>query len=180
MKQRKTVELGWRALANGALAVGGRPKLKTMASFHQQGCTHVVTLLCAHEGADQIGAAVRKAGLRWLHLPLPNAQAPEPERNEDLIALFDAMCLAVRDGGRLYIHCSAGIHRTGMITYAFLLHAGLSPVAAQQMLVALRQVTGEGVGLERMAWAERNFPTAQGQTCAAKVMADLGGRVAEV
>jgi protein-tyrosine phosphatase len=52
------------------------------------------------------------------------------------------------------IHCSAGIHRTGMFGYALLRTCGLDVDAATEALARLRAVTAEGVGQQRLAWAE--------------------------
>ncbi|NNC15830.1 hypothetical protein HJC22_08825 [Corallococcus exiguus] len=60
----------------------------------------------------------------------------------------------VEGGGKLVIHCSAGIHRTGMFGYALLRQLGLSADAARARLAELRQVTAEGVGPDRLAWGD--------------------------
>jgi protein tyrosine/serine phosphatase len=59
-----------------------------------------------------------------------------------------------REDGRLLIHCSAGIHRTGMVAYALLRFAGHDAATAREKLRLLRTVTCEGVGEYRLAWAE--------------------------
>jgi len=54
--------------------------------------------------------------------------------------------------GSLLIHCSAGIHRTGMITNALLMYMGLSAEEAKTKIMQARKITGEGVGDHRLAW----------------------------
>jgi protein-tyrosine phosphatase len=58
----------------------------------------------------------------------------------------------------VYVHCSAGIHRTGMLTYGLLRSMGMSGAAALATLHALRPETGEGVGEVRLAWGEQFGP----------------------
>ena len=53
------------------------------------------------------------------------------------------------------VHCSAGIHRTGMFGYALLRAVGLDREASNAKLRELRAVTAEGVGDERLAWGDR-------------------------
>jgi protein tyrosine/serine phosphatase len=54
-----------------------------------------------------------------------------------------------------YIHCSAGIHRTGMITYGLLRYLGKDKNDAKQTLLNLREVTANQVGEERLTWADQ-------------------------
>lgn len=58
-------------------------------------------------------------------------------------------------GGRVYVHCSAGLHRTGMVANAFLRWHGLSAADALALLTELRPLTAEQVGPERLAWGEQ-------------------------
>ena len=67
------------------------------------------------------------------------------------------MIAALHKQARIYIHCSAGIHRTGMITHGFLRHAGLDATEARAQLKRLRVVTSESVGEDRMTWGERFY-----------------------
>jgi protein tyrosine/serine phosphatase len=65
------------------------------------------------------------------------------------------LCELIAAGGRLVVHCSAGIHRTGMFGYALLRQFGLDPEVARAKLAELRQVTAHGVGPDRLAWGDR-------------------------
>ena len=62
--------------------------------------------------------------------------------------------LALGSAARVVIHCSAGIHRTGMFSYALLRVCGLDPDAAMSTLARLRAVTAQGIGEQRVSWAE--------------------------
>src|SRR5690606_31239180 len=95
-----------------------------------------------------------KSGMGWLWFPMESAQPIAEERYEELARLFRQMENILNQNGRIYIHCSAGIHRTGMITYAFLIYLGLGKEAAQLKLKELRGTTMENVGEERLAWGD--------------------------
>jgi protein-tyrosine phosphatase len=58
------------------------------------------------------------------------------------------------DKRRILIHCAAGIHRTGTITYSLLRIDGKSPTIAYDNLKLLRTATYEGVKNWRIYLAE--------------------------
>lgn len=138
----------------GAVALTHRPKLKALPALRAAGVTHLVTVLSRKEGAPEIGAAARAAGLEWTWLELPNGQRPGPPYRDAATGTLAALARLVGGGAHVAVHCSAGIHRTGMIGYALLRTCGLDPEAAAVTLAGLRAVTAEGVGAERLAWAE--------------------------
>jgi len=138
----------------GALALTHRPKHKELSRLSALGVTHVVTLLAEREGAKQIGESVQRAGLTWIWCPLDNGQPPDTAATTALRPVLAELATLVASGAKIVIHCSAGIHRTGMVGYAVLRLLGFDPVAAQAKLFELRLVTGEGVGLHRLAWGD--------------------------
>ena len=145
----------WIPVAGGRLALTHRPKKTALAELRGQGCTAVLTLLSAREGAEAIGAAASLAGIAWLWLPLENGHPPADDRDAEIARVFDQVVAHLTAGGAVLIHCSAGIHRTGMVGYALLRHLGLDADAARAQLRSLRTVTADGVGEARLAWGER-------------------------
>lgn len=141
-------------VAAGALALTHRPKYKDVSRLPALGVTHVVTILAEREGAKEIGESVQRAGLTWIWCPLENGQPPEARRTAELRPVLTELTTLVANGAKIVIHCSAGIHRTGMVGYAVLRLLGLDPAAARAKLTELRPVTGEGVGLHRLAWGD--------------------------
>jgi protein-tyrosine phosphatase len=130
-----------------------RPKKTTVAAWPALGVTHVMTLLLEREGAREIGALVAAAGLAWIWCPLDGGNVNT--KLEAVAAGLEASRAALAAGGRVVVHCSAGIHRTGMVGYALLRCAGLDAETARAKLRALRAVTAEGVGAERLAWGDQ-------------------------
>lgn len=114
----------------------------------------MVTLLTEREAARDIGEAARHAGLSWLWIPMDGASVPDAARTKALLPSLDEVASIIARGGRVVVHCSAGIHRTGMFGYALLRRLGLAPEAARARLAELRAVTAEGVGAERLAWGD--------------------------
>uniref|UniRef100_UPI003F491158 tyrosine-protein phosphatase n=1 Tax=Nonomuraea sp. CA-252377 TaxID=3240003 RepID=UPI003F491158 len=68
----------------------------------------------------------------------------------------------LRDGGHVLIHCSAGIHRTGMFAYALLRFTGMTSEDAAPSLERLNAVMATEVGDHRLAWGDRIHATWRG------------------
>lgn len=149
------ISVDWVDLGPGRLAIGHRPGRKMITGLPMAGATHVVTLLGETEGAESIGRDSQRAGLKWIWIPLDSGEPPVPERAAEMRAKLVEVDEALDAGGSLYLHCSAGIHRTGMVTHALLRLRGLSASEAATKLGQLRSVTAEGVGEHRLAWGQQ-------------------------
>lgn len=146
-------DLAFVPVGGGKLALTHRPKKADLLAFGTQGITHVVTLLGEREGAKDLGALAAKAGVQWIWCPLDGASTAITA--DQVSSGLSAAKMALRDGGVVVIHCSAGIHRTGMFGYALLRLVGLDRTEAMAKLQALRAVTAEGVGADRLDWGDR-------------------------
>jgi protein-tyrosine phosphatase len=144
----------WVNVAGGHLAIGHRPSAKLAKDLKLQNATHILTLLSEGEQAKTIQSIASKNQLGWLWFPMESAQPPGEERFTELVSLFREMTAIFEKGGKIYLHCSAGIHRTGMISYAFLRYLGNDTDSSLELLKALRIKTSESVGEERVAWVD--------------------------
>jgi predicted protein tyrosine phosphatase len=138
----------------GALALASRPKLTDLARLREAGVTHLVTLLSEREGAPQLGEAARAEGLLWVWIPFDGGKVPKDSREPELRRALAELRDAIAAGGKLVVHCSAGIHRTGMVGYALLRSLPLDRDAARAKLRELREVTADDVGEDRLAWGD--------------------------
>lgn len=155
-KQLTDVELvNWTEIKEGSLALGHRPSAKLVSDLKLQGGTHLFTLLSESEEALKYKAFAEKSGMGWIWFPMTSAQAPSETRSAELKAVFDELSAALKNKGKIYVHCSAGIHRTGMISYTFLRHLGYSEGQTEELLALLRSETAEGVGAHRKQWGEK-------------------------
>lgn len=143
-------------LGNGRLCIGHRPGKALLPALREAGVTHVVTLLGPDEGAEALIDRVEEAGFASRWLPLAGARpVDEPDRIVEIAGFYDDLASLLERGNTLYLHCSAGIHRTGMIGYGLLRHVGIPTEAAKDLLGRLRPVTLAGVTDARLDWGEQ-------------------------
>ena len=83
----------------------------------------------------------------------PHMLDPKKPRRDPL--LYDKLKKILAAGGRIFVHCAAGIHRTGMIIYGLLRSMSFTQDVAKTTLHTLRPVTGEGLGESRFEWGNR-------------------------
>jgi protein-tyrosine phosphatase len=145
-------------LWSGALAIGHRPALRKLKSFSAGGVTHVATVLSASEQAEKIGEAVRRAGLDWIWVDLGSTKSLPKRRKPEIIQALGELEAALKQGARIYLHCSAGIHRTGMIAAALLFHLGHGEQEVRAALDLLRPITARDMGEQRFDWARSFCP----------------------
>jgi protein-tyrosine phosphatase len=147
-------DIRWTPVGAGRLALWHRPARRDLAALRDAGVTHLVTLLSDREGARAIGEQAKAVRLNWVWLPLQGATEPEadvrPTLDEGLANLSHLL-----DAGRsLLIHCSAGIHRTGMFAYALLRRRGLSRNNALATIEQARPHTREGLKEHHLRWGD--------------------------
>ena len=145
----------WLPLGAGALAVGGRPGKRSYPGLERSGCTAILSLLCEEEGALRLRDEALARGWDWRWLPLRGATAPAPEHDARYRAELEEHLAAIEAGARVYLHCAAGLHRTGMIAAALLLLAEGPDVDLEARIHELRPVTANELRADRVAWARR-------------------------
>ena len=100
----------------------------------------MVSLLEAHEVHDlNLGdeqEVCANAGIAFTSFPIPDRSVPEsPKRTR---ALVSACQDRLAKGGRILVHCHAGIGRSSMIAACVLTSAGSDPDTAFQRIAAAR------------------------------------------
>ena len=138
------------------LLVGPRPGRRSFNHLSQLKLTHLCTLLDEHEDACSIEIISSRLGVKWIWLPISGGRI-EALRKVNFLDLFSRLAsrLNTKRDNRVYLHCSAGIHRTGFIAYGVFRLRGLSQEAALAELRSLRNVTVQQLGKERIELAEK-------------------------
>ena len=142
------MKINWVPVRKGRLALGHRPKLRAIPFLPQEGCACVVTILSEKEGAPIIGNLVREAGMRWIWIPLASGHPPHK-----IPAELNELEEAIQNGASVFLHCSAGMHRTGMIALAVLRRMGYTEAQSLELIKAMRIETHAALSQKHMDWA---------------------------
>jgi len=145
-------DINWVAVGRGRLALWHKPGRRAIPGLKRHGCEHVVTLLSAREGAEEVGQAVRNEGMDWSWIPLASGRPPQGRQNAPIVEALPRLSAELDAGKSLLIHCSAGMHRTGMITYALLRYRGHGEEAALELIQTLRYHTWTALKREQLQW----------------------------
>src|SRR5687768_16721242 len=118
-----------RQRKNGCLS-STTPSRNTLLAFRWLRLRRYATL--KKEGAEQIGSLVQESRMRWIWVPLPDGNPPRVFPN-GIVQIENAL----HEGASVLIHCSAGMHRTGMIALSVLRRTGMTEEKALDLIQAM-------------------------------------------
>ena len=113
---------------HGLADLAGRLK-----ALQQAGVSHIVDLTSEH---DRLPHCKPAGALRLSH-PIVDFGIPTPA---GMRATLDAIAQALQAGGVAYIHCKAGVGRTGTVAGCLLVESGFAPDEALALLQRKWQV----------------------------------------
>lgn len=122
-----------------SLTLSPRPKIrriKLLAPDHDI----FITLISNKEGAQEIGKAVHDVNKEWWHVPFRWSKINESVF-PSLWNLVEDLSLALLNKKRVFLHCAAGIDRTGLIALSTLLSFELDLFDAIKIIEQLRVQT---------------------------------------
>lgn len=100
-------------------------------------------MLGVPEFAERMTALARAGRFEWMHLPIRDAGVPGADFETDWLRYGNSIRSALRAGGRVLLHCRAGLGRTGMIAARLLVECGVSAQAAITSIKRARRGTIE-------------------------------------
>lgn len=131
----------------GKLALAARPRggdwlEEEIAAWKEAGGDAVLSLLTPEEEREldlkREATEVRRLGINFLSLPIPDRQVPQSE--SEVTAILEKLEASLSQGKNTMIHCRQGIGRSGLVAACLLITKGLSAGAATDVVSAARGV----------------------------------------
>jgi protein-tyrosine phosphatase len=129
----------------GKLALTARPRGEDwledeIKSWQRAGINTVLSLLEPAEemelGLKDEGALVKRQGMKFKSLPIPDRQIPNSE--SELGASLEEIDADLSSGKNVVVHCRQGVGRTGLVAACLLVTKGLSSRAAIASVTSAR------------------------------------------
>jgi atypical dual specificity phosphatase len=132
------MKLDW--IEQDALAANSTPvSARDIQWLHQQGIRAIVTLtedaLTSYSDVDS--QLFEDLQITYLHVPVFDFQAPQLQQVEQIQSFIDQMREQTKP---VFIHCYAGVGRTGTILHGYYLLKGLSLEAAKEKVLTTRKL----------------------------------------
>lgn len=130
----------WMTLGAHDIVASGAPGRRALDAWREAGVTDVITLQRADEMAPWLPEACAQRSLVWHHLPVSGKRLRAPEDRASLQRLV-GLVEGLSSPRKIVVHCSAGLHRTGVALYLLHRAQGLSPDDALARIEAGRALT---------------------------------------
>lgn len=144
-----------KVFESGQLALSERPKIKEIKKLKTDNCTRVVSLLGRRgENAHQIGSEVEAQGMLWDWIKVGTATDLPPMETVLLKNAATTIATALKSGESVIIHCSAGLHRTGILAYCILRNGGMTSDESLSAIGMMREETASALTGKYLETAE--------------------------
>jgi len=142
---------------NGSICLGGRPSLKTIKLLGLEGVNHIITLQNERElKVPDLGKTIIEAGMTWKWFPLSASRLPiDVEFKQKIQSLYADLEKELKAGKKIFIHCAAGIHRTGCFTNGLLRYMNYEKEESRRLIEEMRKVTVRGAVAKHWNWSEK-------------------------
>jgi len=141
-----------RSGTDGAGRRWARSLADDLAALEVWGADALLSLVESAEfarlGVPQLPAVMAGHHISWLHVPIVDMGTPDAASQEAWALAIPEIDALLARGGRLAIHCAAGLGRTGTIAAALLARGGVDPDTAIATVRAARPGTLETAAQE--------------------------------
>ena len=104
-------------------------------------------------GAADLPGELARAGIGWAHFPVTDFGLPDSETDAGWKTVSGQARTVLEAGGNVFVHCKAGLGRSGMVAMRLMVETGEAPEAALARLRTARPGTVE-TGAQ-VDWASR-------------------------
>lgn len=112
--------------------------------------------------AKALSEAFAGHGIGWLHLPIPNLEPPDHRFEKAWVDLWPKLDAELAQGARLFLHCYAGLGRTGTVASLILMNYGMSVRDAIRTVRAVRPGSIETLSQEHYLSLIQRLPRRNG------------------
>lgn len=127
--------------ASAATGAWARDLVLDVQAIADWGAAAVLTLIEPHEitalQVEDLGRAVERAHMDWLHAPIPDVSTPDAAFEAAWVEVGEGLRGRLRAGFDIVVHCKGGLGRAGMIAARLLVELG---VAATEAIARVRAV----------------------------------------
>lgn len=102
-------------------------------------------------GAQHLPDLLARAGIDWAHFPITDFGLPDAPTDARWQDISDQARGVLDKGGKVFVHCKAGLGRSGMVALRLMIENGEAPDVALARLRAARPGTVETPAQE--GWA---------------------------
>lgn len=154
-----------------------------LAAIRAWGATVLVTLIEAHEfellKVERLGEMAEAEGLEWHHLPIPDMDVPD--WHFDRRWLYSGLRLRrlLRQGGRVVLHCRAGLGRAGTIAAHLLVELGVPAAEAISQVRRVRRGAIQTRSQEEHVHRVTRVSPGQDEALARRLACLLGGALGD-
>lgn len=139
----------------GALALSERPKIKEIAKLTLANCNHVVTILAERgEKAGLIGQEVELNSMTWRWVKVSKITALTPKEVLECKTAINESLEKLKRHENILLHCSAGLHRSGVFAYVLLRKSGLEHTESMDFIQQMQPATADALEAKYINIAE--------------------------
>ncbi len=154
------MQLGFTQIGKSQVTLWHRPGVGDLKLLQKlQNITLIITLLSMKENPQSILKECKNLGIENYHIEINGANAALLSDKKTIktirASLTEIYKILSLEEHRVLIHCAAGIHRTGTLSYSLMRIDGRTPQQAWEGLLLMRKATHEGVGDWRIQLAEK-------------------------
>lgn len=153
----------------GAVRAWGAHALVTLLEEHEFDLLHVRLL----------GDLAESAGLEWHHLPIPDMGVPGWQFERRWLYSGLRLRRLLRRGGRVVVHCRAGLGRTGTIAARLLVELGVPAAEAVSQVRRARPGTIQTGEQEAHVYTAHPIAAQHDQTSGRRLACLLGGALGD-